>query len=116
MNTNPGNSDAFDAKNSEATPPGKGKAASAEAPALLTTPQCANLLGLSTSSLHRLRSSGGIGPLPIKLGSAVRWPRAQILDWIAKGCPPAAVWRAAPAPVRFAVPLLPPRNPWSFKR
>lgn len=44
------------------------------------------LLGVSTRTVLRLRDSKQM-PQPVRLGSLVRWRRAEILDWIATGCP-----------------------------
>jgi excisionase family DNA binding protein len=40
----------------------------------------------STRHIYRLADSGRM-PRPVKLGSLVRWNRAEIEDWISAGCP-----------------------------
>lgn len=56
---------------------------------LLATPkQVAELLQVSTRTLWRMRSAGSL-PTPIRLGSAVRWRRDEIEQWILAGCPSA---------------------------
>ena len=44
------------------------------------------LAGCSTRHLYRLVDAGKM-PRPLKLGGLVRWRRAEVLDWIAAGCP-----------------------------
>jgi excisionase family DNA binding protein len=59
----------------------------AEPPALLDVKAVAVLLGgCSTRHIYRLSDSGRM-PLPLRLGSLVRWNRAQIQEWIDAGCP-----------------------------
>jgi len=57
---------------------------------LLTTKQVAKLLGIGERTLWRW-SRSGLAPSPIKFGdgrkAAVRYRRAELLDWIAAGCP-----------------------------
>jgi predicted DNA-binding transcriptional regulator AlpA len=70
---------------SPTTPP-----ASDITPELLTTAQAAKLLGIGTRTLWRW-SRSGICPSPVKIGrglrAAVRYRRAELLQWIADGCP-----------------------------
>ena len=50
---------------------------------LLTRPEVERLTRLSTSSVYRLMRIGYF-PRPIRVGSkAVRWPVAEIEDWLA---------------------------------
>lgn len=56
------------------------------APELLTTRQAAELLGIGERTLWRYSNSGR-APAPIRVGSAVRYRRAELLEWIAAGCP-----------------------------
>lgn len=54
---------------------------------LLDVKNVALLLGrCSTRHVYRLTDAGRM-PRPIKLGSLVRWRRAELADWIASGCP-----------------------------
>lgn len=57
---------------------------------LLTTAQAAELLQCGQRTLWRW-SRSGICPRPIKIGrglrAAVRYRRADLLEWIADGCP-----------------------------
>ena len=55
-------------------------------PLLLTAAQVADLLGVSTRTLWRLRSAGSV-PAPVKLGGSVRWRGGELHQWIADGCP-----------------------------
>ncbi len=43
--------------------------------------------GCSTRHVFRLADAGRM-PQPIKLGSLVRWRRAELDRWISEGCPP----------------------------
>lgn len=54
---------------------------------LLNAVQLAELLNISERTLYRLKSRGSL-PTPILLGGSVRWRRAEILEWVACGCPP----------------------------
>lgn len=57
-------------------------------PELLDVRAVAALLGgCSTRHIYRLADSGRMPP-PVKLGSLVRWRRAELEVWIAQGCPP----------------------------
>jgi len=60
-------------------------------PELLTTAQAARLCGLGKRTVWR-HSRSGVMPPPIKLGlgprAAVRYRRAELMHWIAAGCPP----------------------------
>ena len=58
-------------------------------PTLLDVNAVAALLSCSKRHVQRLRDGGKI-PRPVKLGSLVRWPRAEIEQWIADGCPEVA--------------------------
>jgi len=59
-------------------------------PELLTAGQAAELLAIGQRTLWRW-SRSGICPAPVKIGrglrAAVRYRRAELLDWIANGCP-----------------------------
>ena len=47
----------------------------------------AMLGGCSTRHVFRLADAGRM-PQPVKLGSLVRWRRAELEAWIGAGCPP----------------------------
>ena len=53
---------------------------------MLSTQDVAKLLKCSDRHVTNLRREGRM-PLPVKLGTLVRWPRKEIEDWIAAGCP-----------------------------
>lgn len=59
-------------------------------PELLTTAQASELLQCGTRTLWRW-SRSGICPAPIKIGrglrAAVRYRRAELVQWINDGCP-----------------------------
>lgn len=48
---------------------------------------CALLGGCSVRSVYRLADSGRM-PFGLKLGGMRRWRRAELMDWLAAGCPP----------------------------
>jgi predicted DNA-binding transcriptional regulator AlpA len=55
-------------------------------PVMMDARAVAEMLGVSVRHIWRL-SELGKTPLPVRLGSCVRWPRASIEAWIAAGCP-----------------------------
>src|SRR5581483_7052065 len=57
----------------------------------------ARLAGISRSTLHALRAAGKWGPVPIRLGRAVRFDRDEVIAWIRAKCPHAVTWRAMQA-------------------
>jgi len=60
----------------------------AETAELLDVRAVAALLGgCSVRHVYRMADAGRM-PRPIKLGALVRWRRAELLDWLAAGCPP----------------------------
>ncbi len=54
--------------------------------ALLDVEAVAELLDCSTRHVYRLADAGRL-PRPVKLGALVRWPRTDLNDWLAAGCP-----------------------------
>lgn len=62
------------------------KLAQTEPAKLLDVRGVAKLLGCSQRSVYRL-ADGGKMPLPMRLGSMVRWNREVLEKWIADGCP-----------------------------
>ena len=57
-----------------------------DASALLTVRDVARLLALSERSVWRMSDAGKL-PVPVRIGAAVRWRRAEIEQWISEGCP-----------------------------
>lgn len=55
-------------------------------PELLTTAQAAKLCGIGERTLWRYSHSGR-APAPVRIGSAVRYRRAELMEWIGNGCP-----------------------------
>jgi len=53
---------------------------------LLDVRRVAALLDCSTRHVYRLADAGRM-PRPVRLGSLVRWRRAELEEWIAAGCP-----------------------------
>jgi predicted DNA-binding transcriptional regulator AlpA len=60
----------------------------------------AALLGLSRRGFQDFDRRGLIGPQPVKLGRAKRWPVDELRRWVAAGCPPRVEWQRMrdPAP------------------
>ncbi len=54
---------------------------------LIPVGEVAGMATCSSRHVYRMSDAGKM-PKPIKLGSLVRWRRAEILAWIAEGCPP----------------------------
>ncbi len=56
-------------------------------PELLTTAEAARLISVGERSLWRY-SHDGTAPAPIRInGTAVRYRRSDLLEWIKAGCP-----------------------------
>jgi len=53
---------------------------------LLTPTEVASLLKVSRRHVDRLAGRGAM-PAPVRLGTRVRFLRAEIESWIASGCP-----------------------------
>lgn len=59
---------------------------------LLDVTEVAALLGgCSTRHVYRLTDADRM-PRPVRLGALVRWRRAELLAWIAAGCPSHKQW------------------------
>lgn len=56
------------------------------APLLLDVGQVALLLEVSTKTVRRLADSGRM-PTARRLGRLLRWSRAELEEWIERGCP-----------------------------
>jgi excisionase family DNA binding protein len=67
-----------------------------ETPILVPDTTAAALLGISRAHLHRLRAAGRF-PEAIRLGRALRFDRAELVEWAAARCPDMATWRATRA-------------------
>lgn len=61
---------------------------------LIDAKEVAQLLGIGRSLFYEMHSSGRLGPLPIRLGRAVRWQRSEIQAWVNAGCPGRVKWLA----------------------
>lgn len=63
---------------------------------LITMAELASLLRCGYSTVSRMRSAG---LLPNSVGKRhrPRWARAEVLTWIAAGCPDRATWEASKA-------------------
>ena len=61
--------------------------------ALLDTENAAAYCGMSRSTFDHLAAQGSIGPKPIRFTKrTVLWSRAELDQWIAKGCPSRTQW------------------------
>ena len=67
-----------------------------ETPLLIPDTAAAALLGISRAHLHRLRAAGRF-PEAIRLGRALRFDRAELVEWAAARCPDMATCRATRA-------------------
>jgi excisionase family DNA binding protein len=56
--------------------------------------EAAALLGVSESHFYCLHKTGRLGPLPVRMGRAVRWSRQELIDWFNSGSPPRSRWQA----------------------
>jgi excisionase family DNA binding protein len=61
--------------------------ADAPAAALLDVQAVAALLDCSARHVYRMADAGQL-PAPVRLGSLVRWRRAEVLAWLDDGCRP----------------------------
>jgi excisionase family DNA binding protein len=62
--------------------------------ATFTARELAEFLGISLSTVERLKSAGAL-PAPVEIGAGChRWRRAEIEEWLRAGCPPRKVWEA----------------------
>lgn len=59
---------------------------------LLDVVTVAELCGCSARTVRRLADAGRM-PRPLRLGSLVRWRRAELEAWIGAGCPPLDRWK-----------------------
>lgn len=60
----------------------------------LSAETAAALIGVSLSHFYQLHKTGRLGPLPVRLGRAVRWRRKELVAWMDAGCPVRARWQA----------------------
>ena len=56
--------------------------------------EAAALLGVSESHFYSLHKTGRLGPLPVRMGRAVRWSRQELVDWFNAGSPSRNRWLA----------------------
>ncbi len=59
----------------------------------LTAADAAVLLGISESHFYCLHKTGRLGPLPVRMGRAVRWSRLELVEWFNAGSPPRVRWQ-----------------------
>jgi len=58
----------------------------------LTAADAAVLLGISESHFYCLHKTGRLGPLPVRMGRAVRWSRQELVEWFNRGSPSRSQW------------------------
>ena len=61
---------------------------------LICDREAAAIAGIARATLHRLRTAGKWGPVPVTLGRALRFRKAEVVAWIDAGCPNARSWKA----------------------
>jgi excisionase family DNA binding protein len=61
--------------------------------ALISPKHAAEMLAISLSTLYDLQGRGAFGPTGIRLGRAVRFDRAELLDWARAGAPSREKWQ-----------------------
>jgi predicted DNA-binding transcriptional regulator AlpA len=59
---------------------------------LIDAKKAAEILSISRAHFLSLYSSGRIGPLPVRLGKAVRWRSGELRAWVNAGCPSREKW------------------------
>lgn len=60
----------------------------------LSAAEAAALLGVSESHFYNLHRTGRLGPLPVRMGRAVRWSRKELIGWFEAGSPARNRWLA----------------------
>jgi predicted DNA-binding transcriptional regulator AlpA len=58
----------------------------APADEVYTAKDLARMLRISERTVWRMRDSGRL-PKPLQFRHVLRWPRAVVDDWLARGCP-----------------------------
>lgn len=58
-----------------------------DGPVLVSAETVAKMLNISPRTVWRLLSAGKLIE-PVRLGGNTRWRSAEVLQWIAEGCPP----------------------------
>ena len=67
----------------------------------LTAADAAVLLGISESHFYCLHKTGRLGPLPVRMGRAVRWSRQELVEWFNAGSPARSRWQGMRTGVRL---------------
>jgi predicted DNA-binding transcriptional regulator AlpA len=60
----------------------------------LPAAEVAKLLEISERHLWAMHATGRLGPQPIRLGRATRWPVEELRAWLAAGAPCREAWEA----------------------
>jgi len=60
----------------------------------ISAAEASALLGVSESHFYCLHKTGRLGPLPVRMGRAVRWSRQELVNWFNAGSPPRSRWQA----------------------
>jgi predicted DNA-binding transcriptional regulator AlpA len=62
------------------------------APLLLDAKAVAGLLSVGIRMIYSMRSSGELGPIPIRLGRRRLWRYDELAAWVRAGCPSRGAW------------------------
>jgi predicted DNA-binding transcriptional regulator AlpA len=62
-------------------------------PLVVDARRLADMLSLALRTVRSMDAAGKL-PKPIRIGGSVRWPIAEIEDWLAAGAPSREVWEA----------------------
>ncbi len=62
------------------------------APLLLDAKSVAAVLSVSLRTIYGMKSTGEIGPIPIRLGRRTLWRYEEIAAWVRAGCPRRELW------------------------
>ena len=64
-------------------------------PALVGIEDAASMLGISVTAFKSLDRTGGIGPMPVKIGTLKRrlWSVCEVRRWAESGCPTRERWQ-----------------------
>lgn len=73
--------------------PTRGPAAATAEPLLIDRAELSRLLGRAVASIDRDEAAGRV-PRAVRLGASKKWSRAEIVAWVAAGCPDREAWDA----------------------
>jgi len=72
-------------------------------PILLTIPQVCSYLNIARPTFYKLKESGALGLLPVKLGTCrkVLYSRAELDAYVRSGCPHGKLWQIQRKEIRL---------------